>query len=126
MSNHPHTSLARQAAWAVALTPAALLLASGGPALASAPEQWGPEPSVPRLDALLVYLLIPVGLFLLITLLVYLPSMVRGAKYQPGQAWRNEPEWFGGPRTGVEATDENQPSAERADAEGRGGASARW
>lgn len=126
MSNHPHTPFVRRAGWALALTPAALLLASGGPALASAPEQWGPEPSVPPLDALLVYLLIPVGLFVLITLLVYIPSMARGAKHQPGQAWRNEPEWFGGPRAGVEAADQNQPAAEQAEAEGRGGASARW
>ena len=124
MSNHPHTPFVRHAGWALALTPAALLLASGGPALASAPGQWGPEPAVPPLDALLVYLLIPVGLFVLITLLVYIPSMARGAKHQPGHAWRNEPEWFGGPRAGVEAADENQPSAEQA--EERGGASARW
>jgi hypothetical protein len=103
-----------------------LLLATGAPALASPPAVWGPEPSVPALQALLVYLVIPVGLFVLITLLVYIPSMTRGAKYQPGQAWRNEPQWFGGPRAGVDAANETQAAAEQSEGAERGGASARW
>jgi hypothetical protein len=58
-----------------------------------------------RLDdaRLLVLVVIPLALFGLIWLLVYLPSMTRGEKYKPGQAWRGEPEWFGGPRGGLEA-----------------------
>ena len=76
--------------------------------------------------------MIPVALFALICLLVYLPSMKKGQRYQPGLAWRNEPEWFGGPRGGVEAAD-GSPSRRRrgghstADTESdRGGASGRW
>ncbi len=81
---------------------------------------------MPPLDALLVFLLIPAGLFALITLLVYVPSMARGQKYQPGLAWRNEPEWFGGPRGGVEAADEADQATAGDQAGERGGASARW
>jgi hypothetical protein len=124
VTNHHHSPAVRRAARALALTPA-VLVATAAPAFASPPEQWGTEPSVPALDALLVYLLIPLGIALIITLLVYVPSLVRGQKYQPGLAWRNEPEWFGGPSSGVEAADEVEPAAVEAEGE-RGGASARW
>ena len=69
--------------------------------------------------------LIPVGLFLLIALLVYLPSMTR-AEVPARPAWRGEPEWFGGPREGL-----GQPTSRRAVEDGeaapeRGGDGARW
>lgn len=126
MSNHLKPSVVRRAVLAVALVPAVLVGTAAAPALASAPEQWGPQPSVDPLQALLVYLFIPAGLFLLITLLVYVPSMARGQKYQPGQAWRNEPEWFGGPRGGVDAAEQAEPTAVENENGERGGASARW
>ena len=125
MTNHLKSSVVRRAAWALAITPAVLVGTAAGPALASAPDQWGSDPKVPALGALLVYLIIPAGLFALITLLVYVPSLVRGQKYQPGLAWRNEPEWFGGPAGGVEAADRAEQPAEDKSEE-RGGASARW
>ena len=83
------------------------------------------------LHVILVLVVIPVALFALICLLVYLPSMKKGQHYQPGLAWRNEPEWFGGPRRGVEPADGSPPApperAPRRDAESdRGGASGRW
>jgi hypothetical protein len=97
------------------------------PAFAAPPEQWADADPVSAFEALLVIALIPAGLFLLITVLVYVPSMARGEKYTPGLAWRNENEWFGGPRGGVEATDTAQPDAiEGSGDTGRGGASARW
>ena len=70
---------------------------------------------------------IPLALIAIIALAVYVPSMVRGEKYTPGLAWRNENEWFGGPRGGVEAADKvTPPAVEGTDGPERGGASARW
>ena len=66
-------------------------------AYADAPDTWANNPPVSPLQVLLVIVIIPAGLFALITLLVYLPSMSRAEKYQPGQAWRGEATWFGGP-----------------------------
>ena len=65
--------------------------------------------------------LFPALLFAVIFLLSYLPSMIRGQRYVPAEAWRDEPEWFGGPSRGSDA-------AEPAAGEDRetGGASARW
>lgn len=112
----------------LALSPAVLLTTAAGPALAAAPEQWPTEPHVSAMHALLIYLIIPGGLALVITLLVFVPSLARGQKYQPGLAWRNEPEWFGGPREGVEAADRAaaQAGAGESATDERGGASARW
>lgn len=104
------------------------LTSSMSAAHADAPEQWEDSPAVAPLHAILVYAVIPLGLFLLITLLVYIPSMSKAQSYQPGQAWRGEPTWFGGPRGGLEAAD----AAAGARAESgesqltRGGASGRW
>jgi hypothetical protein len=127
--NHLNARAVRRAAFAVALTPAILVVTAAGPALAEAPQEWGPQEPVNRLHALLVLGAIPLGLFVLITLLVYAPSMVRGEKYHPGLAWRNEPEWFGGPRGGVEATDKVDPKEIDSGSDSsskRGGASAHW
>ena len=52
---------------------------------------------------------IPIGLFILITLLVYIPSMTKNESYRPGQAWRGEPTWFGGPRGGFLEAAESKP-----------------
>jgi len=110
----------------MALTPA-VLVSLAAPALAEAPETWtDPEP-VSSLHALLILVAIPLALFVGISLLAYVPSMARGEKYTPGLAWRNENEWFGGPRGGVEAADRAEPDAiESAEESHRGGASARW
>jgi hypothetical protein len=111
---------------ALALTPAVLLVTGATPAFAVAPEQWGEAPSVDPIHALLVIVLIPAGLFALITLLTYLPSMAKGeGAYHPGLAWRHEPEWFGGPRDGLEKADKTDPAAVEGAAD-RGGASGRW
>jgi hypothetical protein len=118
----------RRAVRALALAPAALVVLSAAPVLAAPPEQWpAPEP-VSTLQTLLVLVGIPVTLFVVISLLVYVPSMARGQKYTPGLAWRSENEWFGGPRGGVEAADQKDAKALEGVAAGtdRGGSSARW
>jgi uncharacterized RDD family membrane protein YckC len=114
--------VARRSLRALALTPAVLLPLVSAPALAAPPSTWpDPEP-VGALEYLLVLLVIPLGLALLITVLTYVPVMVKGEKYTPGRSWRNENEWFGGPKDGLEASDKAEVPS---DAD-RGGASARW
>jgi hypothetical protein len=119
-------SVVRRLARALALAPAlgATLLAA--PALAGPPNTWQEAPPVSGFAMLLVLLILPAAAFIAITLLVYAPSWARGQKYQPGQAWRGESTWFGGPQDGIEAADQVTPKAiEEADPD-RGGASARW
>ena len=95
------------------------------PALAAPPSTWpDPEP-VSALDYLLVLLVIPLAVVLVIVVLAYVPAMVRGDRsYTPGRSWRNENEWFGGPKDGLEAADRTEVPAEPET--DRGGASARW
>jgi hypothetical protein len=105
---------------------------TGAPSVAwaDAPDTWEDNPPVSPLHGLLVLVLIPLGLFLLITLLVYIPSMSKAQSYQPGQAWRGEATWFGGPRGGLEALEKGSPAEITAGSGGsesrRGGASGRW
>ncbi|HEU4515640.1 MAG TPA: hypothetical protein VFR87_21225 [Nocardioidaceae bacterium] len=118
-----NTRVVRRSLRALALTPALLLPLVAAPALAAPPQTWpDPEP-VSALDYLMVLLIIPLGLVLLITLLAYVPAMVKGEKYKPGRSWRNENEWFGGPKDGLEAADKAEVPATETE---RGGASARW
>lgn len=121
-----NASVVRRVARAVALTPAVFALAAT-PAFADTPEKWVDSDPVSAMHALLILVVIPLSLFVIITLLVYVPSMARGDKYTPGQAWRNESEWFGGPRAGIEAADREQaPAVEAGSDTARGGASGRW
>ena len=138
MTNHPaHTrrnsplrTLVRRAAALLLLVPALLVTSLTGVAFADPPAQWEDNGHTSPLHVLLVLVVIPVGLFALITLLVYLPSMMhKGESYRPGQPWRNEAEWFGGPRGGVGAVDRTeQPLAVSGSdhSQDKGGASGRW
>ena len=138
MTNHPaHTgrnspfrSPLRRVAALLLLVPALLVTSLTDIASADAPVQWEDNGKTSPLYVILVLVVIPVGLFVLITLLVYLPSMMRkGESYQPGQPWRNEAEWFGGPRGGVGAVDKaEQPLAVGGSdrPQERGGASGQW
>jgi hypothetical protein len=132
VTTDPSPHAVRRAARLLALVPAILVTGATGTAFADAPEQWQDNGSTSPLHVLLVLVVIPVALFLLITLLVYLPSMSRGETYHPGLAWRHEPEWFGGPRDGLDPA--QQPTAvgagrsqDEAGSESElGGASGRW
>jgi hypothetical protein len=120
----------RRAARVLALLPALLVTCAAGTAFAETPEAWDDNDSVSTLYVILIMVIIPAALFLLICLLVYLPSMSRGSGgYKPGEAWRGEAEWFGGPSKGLAAVDEaEQPSGSGSTAagSGRGGASGSW
>jgi hypothetical protein len=128
VTNRRRTPVVRRAARALALTPALLVTFATQAAFADPPASWPDNDSVSPLWALLVLLVIPVALFVLITLLVYLPSMSKGEGYRPGQVWRGEPEWFGGPRGGIEALDSSTRPAVGAGGTDttRGGTSGRW
>jgi len=127
VTNRRRTPVVRRAARALALTPALLVTFATQAAFADPPASWPDNDSVSPLWALLVLLVIPVALFVLITLLVYLPSMSKGESYRPGQVWRGEPEWFGGPRGGIEALDSSaRPAVGAGTDTTRGGTSGRW
>ena len=110
---------------AAALTSGLVLGSLAAPALAAPPDTdpWqdtGAGSSL--LDDLLFLVGVPVLVFVAVALLVYLPSMVRRQSTEPGLAFRERTEWFGGPRKGVDAT--TGQNAEHA--EDKGGAGARW
>jgi hypothetical protein len=119
--------LLRRAARGLAITPAVVVISLTDNAFAVPPETWQSQ-HTSTLHALLLLAGVPLLLFVVITLLVYLPSMRKGQSYQPGHVWRGEPEWFGGPRNGLEAADRAEPAAvgSGSGAETRGGASGRW
>jgi hypothetical protein len=78
-------------------------------------------------QTVLIYIGIPVAAALVITFLVYLPSLIRGPRYRPGRPWTAGSVWFGGTTDAAEAA-RSAGSAETlppATTQG-GGASARW
>lgn len=98
----------------------AVPLLVAGPAAADIPVGWAEPTDVPVLEALLILAGIPLGLFLVILLGVYLPPLARGERVGAGQPPMDN-QWIGGPRktTGeLAGPDAGDPDA--------GGASARW
>ena len=125
-----HDAVLRARRPLLALAVAAWLVLAGAlltPAAAAEPESWDTAADVSALEFLMVLLIIPLGLAAGIALLTVLPSMARGNRgYQPGQAWRGDSEWFGGPTKGVESADAVTPEQIEARSKGTGGTSARW
>jgi len=76
-------------------------------------------------QTVLIYVGIPVAVSLIITFLVYLPSMIRGPRYRPGRPWTAGSVWFGGSTEAAEAARSAGDTLPPATTEG-GGASARW
>lgn len=125
MTTPRKTTLSRWSQRLPVLLPAVAVTVLTAPANAAVPDQWEAPPPVSPLDFLLVLVIIPGALFAVIFLLASLGSMVRShTSYQPGLAWRSEPEWFGGPRGGLEKVD--QQSQTEVSATEQGGASGRW
>lgn len=96
------------------------------PAAADTPAAWQQAPDVSPLGFLLVLLIIPLGLAAVISLLAVVPSLISDRGYEPGQSWRGDTEWFGGPTKGVQAADEVTPQQIEQHAEHAGGTSGRW
>ena len=84
------------------------------------PVGWSQPDDVNMVHALLLLVGVPLLLFILITVAVYLPSIIRGDRIAPGQP-PVENQWLGGPRTGT--AELKGPESEDAEA---GGASGRW
>jgi hypothetical protein len=104
----------------VVLLAGGLVAAAAAPAGAEVPDGWSNPSDVNPVEAVLVFVGIPLLLFAVITLLVLLPSLIRGEKFTVGgQATADQ--WFGGPVKGtaeLPAPDNEESKA--------GGASARW
>jgi hypothetical protein len=86
------------------------------------PVGWGGEEDrgVNMVHALLYLGGVPLLAFILITVAVYVPSIVRGERVAPGHA-PVENQWLGGPRTGTAELKGRESEDEDA-----GGASGRW
>jgi hypothetical protein len=131
VTNRPQNTVVRRAARVLAILPAILVTLAASTAFAEPPETWEDTPSVSGLHVIVLLVIIPVALFMLIWLLVYLPSMMRGNQDQSGMVRHGQAEWFGGPQGGLEAVDtaDNrvQPTAGAHDqGGGRSGASGSW
>ena len=131
MTNRPQNTVVRRAARVLAILPAVLVTFAASAAIAEPPETWENTPSVSGLEVITLLLLVPLGLFLLIWLLVYLPSMMRRNKDQSSEVRHGQAEWFGGPEGGLETVDtaDNrvQPTAgAQEQGGGRSGASGSW
>jgi hypothetical protein len=123
-----HQGLRNQLRRAVLVVVAAAVAVVALPtvALADTPADWEKVPHVSGLEFLLVLVLIPLGIGLVITVLTILPSLIHDRGYEPGQSWRAEGEWFGGPRKGVDATEDLSAKQIETAETGRGGTSGEW
>jgi hypothetical protein len=91
-----------------------------GAAAADTPASWDDPPETDKLQLVLLLGGVPLLLFVLIGLAVYVPAMVRGERIAPG-ATSPQNEWLGGPRRS--AGELAGPDTDDSEA---GGASGRW
>ena len=98
----------------------ALVVAAGSPAGADVPEGWSNPSEVDTVEAVLLLVGIPLLMFVVITLLVVVPGIVKGERFTPG-GQATEDQWFGGPSQGTAEL----PAPDAADSKA-GGASRRW
>jgi len=113
-------TLARRAAVLTFAVATSVLVAA--PARAEVPNGWSDPEPVDRLHTLLIFVGIPLLLFILIAIAVYVPALIRGERVAPGTP-ALESHWFGGPRSG---THELESGSDSVDASDTGGASGRW
>ena len=111
---------------AATLTAAVTVLLTAGPALADRnpigpSEGADPGHGLSIAGTIGLYVLIPLAIVTVVSTLVLLPGMVRGARYRPTKGWDADPLWFAGPLDPVGAV----ASAEPGDVM-RGGGSGSW
>ncbi len=116
------TTLLRRLARAGAVLSGLSVVLLASPASAAPPQTWDDPDQEPLLETLAFLLGVPLLVILLVTLAVYLPSMMRGQSTEPALAFQERNEWFGGPRKGLDST----TAVSSEDAEPKGGASAQW
>ena len=109
---------------AVLTTAVGLFLLVAGPASAEVPEGWSDPAPVPQLQALLIFVGVPLLMILMIAAAVYLPAMARGERVSP-VASPGQDQWFGGPRGGAREI-ESADRGEQARDSQTGGAGGRW
>jgi hypothetical protein len=70
---------------------------------------------------ILLFVVLPLAVFLAIATLAALPSLLKRPRYRPGKPWEHDPLWFAGP-------DDPERAIARALAgvSAKGGASAEW
>ena len=111
---------ARATTRATVLASVVALSVLAAPAHADVPEGWTDPVSIDPLEALLILLGVPLLLFVLILVAVYLPAMKRGEPLLPDHS-PGEGQWIGGPRQGTKEL----PAPDGADSRA-GGASGSW
>jgi hypothetical protein len=74
------------------------------------------------LHTVLVFVLVPLGLFLLISLLAAGRRRQRPSRYRPGEPWRHEPVWWAANPAGAPVQDQVEDAANAA----KGGAEGGW
>ena len=67
---------------------------------------------------ILLFVVIPIGAFLIIAGLAVLPSTLARPRYRPGKPWEAAPRWFSGP--------DDASTGSTAPGTAKGGASAEW
>ena len=83
-----------------------------------------PGQSYPALGTgmtILLFVVLPAGIFLVIAVLAALPSLLKRPRYRPGKPWDHDPLWFAGPDDPEQAI-----ARARAGVTAKGGASAEW
>jgi hypothetical protein len=93
------------------------LLSPLSPASADVPVGWSDPANVPLMHSLLIFVFLPLAMFLLLLAAIYLPPVVRGESVAPAGT-RTEDQWLGGRRDTKEL---EAPDAARDDAGGAGG-----
>jgi hypothetical protein len=99
------------------------VIVTAGPAMAKVKPDDGeiPGPSLGLRNTILLFVVVPIAAFLLISALAVLPSTLSRPRYRPGKPWEHAPRWVGGPAAtpAAIAAAPSEPTA-------RGGASAEW
>ncbi|HET6561756.1 MAG TPA: hypothetical protein VFG72_07770 [Marmoricola sp.] len=116
------TTLLRRLARAGAVLSGLSVVLVAFPASATPPETWPVPNHDPLLQTLAFLLGVPLLVIALVTLAVYLPSMMHGRSTEPALAFHDRNEWFGGPRKGLDPDTSVPPDGEST----KGGASAQW
>lgn len=96
------------------------------PASADEPASWETAPDVSAFEFLLLVLILPLTAAAVITLLTLVPLLINDRGYQPGQSWRSQVEWFGGPSKGLKAADDVTAEQVEARSKDTGGTSGSW
>ena len=74
------------------------------------------------LQTVLVFVLVPLGLFLAVSLLAAGRRRQRPTRYRPGEAWRHEPVWWTANPAGAPLAEHDEPLTSAA----KGGAEGGW